>query len=247
MFKSLVTLFRGTVHDAPGTLAVRNVFAILDQQLRDCTQAVGQARKALAIAMVQKRKEQAQLERTRARIAGLEERACRALDAGEERLAAEAVEAIAYLEAEREAGEVAQETFVREAASLKKLAKSSELRLVELRRGQRIAVAAEKANCLRGDEVTSANLSAGSLEDTERTLERLRERQADFGRTREALDKLDAGTAPSSLVEHLAEAGFEPSARTTAKDILARLRQRRSRTDHDAAALDAGSFTTAEL
>ena len=226
MFKSLVTLFRGTVHDAAETVADRNVFAILDQQLRDCTQAVEQARKALAVAMAQKRKEAAQLEKTRARIADLEDRACKALDAGEEGLAGEAAEAIAYLEAEKEASEAAQEMFARETSRLKKLAKQSEMRLVELRRGQRIAVAAEKANRLRGDEVTSANLSANSLEDAERTLERLQERQADFERTSAALEELDPVTAPATVTERLAEAGFGPSVRTTAKDVLARLRQR---------------------
>lgn len=226
MFKSLVTLFRGTVHDAAETVADQNVFAILDQQLRDCTQAVEQARKALAVAMAQKRKESEQLEKTKARIADLESRACEALGAGEEGLATEAAEAIAYLEAEREAGEAAQETFCREVTRLKKLVKQSEMRLVELRRGQRIAVAADKANRLRGDEVTSANLSANSLEDAERTLRRLRERQADFERTSAALEELDGETAPASIAERLAEAGFGPSLRTTAKDVLARLRQR---------------------
>ena len=226
MFKSLVTLFRGTVHDAAETVADQNVFAILDQQLRDCTQAVEQARKALAVAIAQKRREGDQLEKTKARIADLEGRACEALGAAEEGLAAEAAEAIAYLEAEKEAGEAAQETFSRETARLKKLVKQSEMRLVELRRGQRIAVAADKANRLRGDEVTSASLSANSLEDAERTLQRLRERQADFERTSAALEELDADTAPASIAERLAEAGFGPSVRTTAKDVLARLRRR---------------------
>lgn len=226
MFKSLVTLFRGSVHEAAEAIEDRNVFAILDQQMRDCTRAVERARKALAVAMAQKEKEADQLQKTRAKIADLEDRATKALEAGEEALAEEAAEAIAYLEAEREAGEAAQETFARETARLRKLVKQSELRLVELQRGQRIAVAAERANRLRGDEITSVNLSANSLEDAEKTLARLQERQADFERTQAALDDLDASREPSSITERLADAGFGPSTRTTAQDVLARLRER---------------------
>lgn len=226
MFKSLVTLFRGTAHEVAENVKDRNVFAILDQQLRDCTRAVEQARKALAVAMAQKEKEKAHLAKTRERIADLECRAGEALDTGNEELALEAAEAIAYLEADREASEKAQATFAVETTRLRAIVKQSEMRLVELRRGQRIAVAAEKTNRLRGDEITSGCLSASSLAEAEQTLARLRERQDDFERTRTALDSLDPAISPASLSERMAEAGFGPSTRVTADDVMDRLKRR---------------------
>lgn len=228
MFKSLVTLFRGAAHDVAETVTDRNALSILDQQMRDCTLSVARARKALAVAIAQDGKEQAHIEHTRKRIADLEERAGLALDEDRQDLAAEAAEAIAYLEAECEAGETAQSTFAAEIKRLRKIVKQSELRLVELRRGQRIVVAAEKAKCLRGDEVAPSQMSINTLAEAEQTLTRLRERQKDFERTAVALEELDPSADPSSLVERFAEAGIGRPVRSTPEDVLARLKARRT-------------------
>lgn len=230
MFKTLVTLFRGAAHDMAETAADCNIFAILNQQIRDCTRALEQARKALAVAMAQQEKESGHLVELNARIADLEERATQALAGGDDALAEEAAEAIAYLEADRDAGEEAQATFARESKRLRKIVRSSEARLVELRRGQKIAVAADKANRLRGDEIAPDGRSAASLEEAERTLARLRERQQDFERTLGALETLDPATSPANLSERMAEAGFGPPARVTKNDVLERLKRRVGKT-----------------
>ena len=226
MFKTLVALFRGAAHDMAESAVDRNVFAILNQQIRDCTRALEQARKALAVAMAQQEKESVHLKEVSQRIADLEGRATHALAGGDEALAEEAAEAIAYLEADREAGEEAQATFAREGERLRKIVRNSEARLVELRRGQKIAVAADKANRLRGDEVSPDGTPAASLAEAEQTLARLRERQEDFERTIGALETLDPATSPASLSERMAEAGFGPPARVTTRDVLDRLKAR---------------------
>ena len=226
MFKSIVTLFRGTVYDMAEAVEDHNVFVILDQQLRDCTRAVDQARKALAMAMAQKEKERAHLTKINALIAGLEVRARDDLEAGEEVLAAEAAAAIAFLEAQSEAGAAAQETVTRETKRLKELVTESERRLVELRRGRRVAVAAARADRLHADDVTPVCLSAGCLEEAARALARLKVRKANLERLWLALDDIDCDTAPVSITRQLAEAGFKPSTRTTAHQILDRLGRR---------------------
>jgi phage shock protein A len=64
-----------------------------------------------------------------------------------------------------------------------------------------------------------------TLSDAEQTLKRLRERQVEAEAAELALDELD-GAAAASVSEKLAAKGFGPRLRTTADDVLQRLRSR---------------------
>ena len=97
MFRSLFTLMRGRAHDADEAFTDAHALPILQQQLRDCAQAVSAARKALALAIAQNDQETEQFERLATRIAELEERTVAALEQGQQDLAQEAAETIARL------------------------------------------------------------------------------------------------------------------------------------------------------
>ena len=58
------------------------------------------------------------------------------------------------------------------------------------------------------------------------TLNRLRQRQMEAVAAEEALDEIDASVAPARAAEHLAAAGFGPKLKTTADDVLARLKSK---------------------
>src|SRR5688572_22051999 len=103
MFKVLLTLMRSRVEMANEELVDRNALMILDQQIRDASAAFERAKKALAVAIAQDQRETARLGATRSRIADLEMRVRAALAAGDESLAREGAEAIAALEADRDA------------------------------------------------------------------------------------------------------------------------------------------------
>ena len=95
MFKTVLTLFRGTVAVAEEELQDRTALVILDQQMRDAAAAVERSKRALALAIAQDQQEGRRLEATLTRIADLEVRATAALDGGREDLAREAAQAIA--------------------------------------------------------------------------------------------------------------------------------------------------------
>ena len=61
------------------------------------------------------------------------------------------------------------------------------------------------------------------IAEAEKTLSRLRERQIETEAAEQALDLLD-DAATASVAEKLAAKGFGPRLRTTADDVLARLR-----------------------
>src|SRR6201987_1901344 len=103
MFKTVITLFRGSVAAAGEELEDRSALLILDQQMRDAAAAVARSKRTLALAIAQGQQEGRRREPTNARIADLETRAPPALEGGREDLACEAAQAIPELQAARAA------------------------------------------------------------------------------------------------------------------------------------------------
>ena len=223
MFKTVLTLFRGSVAFAEEELEDRTALLILDQQMRDAAAAVERSKRSLALAIAQDQQEGRRLDTTNARIADLEVRTTAALDGGREDLAREGAQAIANLEADRDAAMTARALFATEITRLKRHVLSAEARITELDRGRRIARASEAVRTLRRSGIEAARPYESTLPEAERTLRRLRERQMEAQAADEALFELDAATGPLAAAEKLAEQGFGPRLKSTADDVLARL------------------------
>ncbi len=170
MLKTIVTLFRGAAFRAEEEFTDRSALLILDQQIRDSAAGIERAKRALAVAIAQDEAEGKRLETTLARIADLEERAVAALGGGSDELATEAAEAIAVMEADRDAIREARATFAREIAGLKAAVRRSGQRLAELERGRRIALAAESVRRLKTGHGFGTPSGATALADAEATL-----------------------------------------------------------------------------
>src|SRR5229473_2730720 len=220
MFKTVLTLFRGSVAAAGEELEGRNALLILDQQMRDAATAVERAKRTLALAIAQDQQEGRRLDATNARIADL--------DAGREDLAREAAESIAALEADRDAAMTARTLFAAEISRLKRQVASAEARINELDRGRRIARASEAVRALRRGGVEAARPYESTLPEAENTLKRLRERQMEAQAADQALIEIDVASGPLATAEKLAEQGFGPRLKSTADDVLARLNAKRT-------------------
>src|ERR1700745_372847 len=118
MFKTAGPLCRGSGAVAAEELEDRSALLILDQQMRDAAAAVERSKRTLALAIAQDQQEGRRLDATNARIADLETRATAALEGGREDLAREAAQAIAELEAERDAAVTARTLFSTEITRL---------------------------------------------------------------------------------------------------------------------------------
>ena len=223
MFKHVFTVMRGRAARAEGEFNDAHALVILEQQLREGTAAVTSARKAVAPAIAQSHTETRTLERTEARIADLETRALAAVESGRDALAREAAEAIAILEGERDASRESLQTFERDIARLRGGLRASEHRLRELRRGQRIANAADRTARVRA---LVSDGGGDALADAESTLERLRSTQRETELAAAALDELDPERRCARVSEKLAEAGCGPAMRSSADAVLERLRER---------------------
>ncbi|NKK03630.1 PspA/IM30 family protein [Rhizobium leguminosarum bv. viciae] len=223
MFKLISILLRGRAHDAEQAFADRNAVPLLAQQIRDAAQSIQSARRSVAVAIAQNEQEKVQHAAIVARIADLENRASAALAKGNEGLAREAAEAIAYLEAERDASEKAQAQFTGAIDKLKAIVRASEARLQELQRGERLARATQEAQKL---DVVVAGPGFATLDDAEETLARLRLRQSQNELTAAALKDMEGAIRPAGIIEKLANAGFGAPLRSSADDVLARLKSR---------------------
>jgi phage shock protein A len=226
MLKTFVTLIRGAAFRAEEDLADRSALLILDQQIRDAAAGIERAKRALAIAIAQDEAEGKRLETTLIRIADLEERAVAALDGGSEELAAEAAEAIAVMEADRDALREARGTFAREIAGLKATVRKSAQRFSELERGRRIAQAAESVRRLKAGSGLASPSGSTALADAEATLHRLREKQAEDTAATNAYEALDNEPNPAAIADRLEAAGFGKRTRPTAASVLERLKQK---------------------
>jgi phage shock protein A len=230
MFKTVLTLFRGSVAAAGEELEDRSALLILDQQMRDAGTAVDRSKRTLAIAIAQDQMEGRRLDATCARIADLELRATAALDGGREDLAREAAQQIANLEADRDAAMTARTLFASEITRLKRQVAGAEARITDLDRGRRLARAAEAVRVLRRGGIEAARPYESTLPEAENTLRRLRERQVEAQAADEALVELDTASGPLATAEKLAEQGFGPRLKSTADDVLARLNAKRTQT-----------------
>src|ERR1700742_5098555 len=196
MFKTVFTLFRGTIAAAEEEVQDRSALLILDQQMRDAASAVDRAKRTLALAIAGDQQEGRRLDATNARIADLELRATAALDGGRDDLAREAAQSIAGLEADRDAAMTARTLFAQEIARLKRHVSGAESRLTELDRGRRLARASEAVRNMRRGGVEAARPYESTLPEAENTLKRLRERQMEAMAADEALIEIGAANRP---------------------------------------------------
>ncbi|UGA41928.1 PspA/IM30 family protein [Bradyrhizobium quebecense] len=228
MFKTVLTIFRGSVAAAEEELQDRTALVVLDQQMRDAAAAVDRSKRTLALAIAGDQQEGRRLEATNARIADLEVRASAALEGGRDDLAREAAQAIANLEAERDAAMTARTLFATEITRLKRHVANAEARIAELDRGRRLARASEAVRSLRRSGIEAARPYESTLPEAEATLKRLRERQMETQAADDALFEIDTASGPLVVAERLAEQGFGPRMKSTADDVLARLKARRA-------------------
>jgi hypothetical protein len=113
---------------------------------------------------------------------------------------------------------------------LKRHVANAEARLTELDRGRRIARASEAVRSLRRSGIEAARPYESTLPEAENTLRKLHERQMEAQAADEALIELDAASGPLATAEKLAEQGFGPRMKSTADDVLARLKAKRAAT-----------------
>ena len=223
MFKQLLTLVRGHSTDGSQAILDANALSLLRQQMRDAAQGVDKSRKAVAVVMAYAEREKASRNRLEVQISDLETRALDALEQDCEELASEAAVTIAHLEAERDTTHKAIEAYQTQINRLKQCLMESEACLREMKRGQHLAEANDKAQRLSG---VMPSGYTNDLKDAEKTLKRLQERQEHAEATATAMVELSVGTNAENMTARLAEAGCGAPMKPDATAVLDRLKKK---------------------
>ncbi|MEE2952847.1 MAG: PspA/IM30 family protein [Pseudomonadota bacterium] len=226
MWKAFMTLMRGEANDRAESVIDANGITILRQQIRELSAGLSRARAAEALTRNEHRREVARRDAILARIADLEARALAAIEKGEEGLSLEAAEAIAGLEADRDAAAKTIAVLEGELSRLARAIADAGRRIRELGRGLQLADAMGKTASLRRDTVTGAHHA--TLGEAEATLARLLRGAEDARAIADNLDMDDDRDPADRLSDKLAEKGCGPARRTSAESVLERLKARSS-------------------
>ncbi len=224
MLEPLITHLKSLLSGSAQTSADSRLLDAFGWNVRTAATAVRAAQSSLARAKAEQQQDRNRLRQTTATIEDLENRARNALLKGADGLALEAAEAIALLEDERAALEAAIQSFDADLATLTDQLHQAQSRLRALKRGERSAEVRDRILKARS---ISTGAGGSALVRAEEQLEDIRQNQERAQLTdREyaALDPAGGPGGPQALIGKLAGAGCGAPVRTSAQDILQRLK-----------------------
>ncbi len=223
MFRTLSTLIAGV--NARSEDRVRDAFAIelIDQKIREAETSLKAAKATLASLIQRQRSEERQRDALTSRIKDMTQRAQEALEKGCEDLASEAAQAIASMENELT---LRQETCARLGQKVLRLRHAIEAghrRIIDLKQG------AIQARAVRREQAIQSRLNStighsAATDEAEELIARVMGRDDPFEQS-EILREIDRDLGHETLTDRLAARGCGPSARTTADDVLKRLKK----------------------
>ncbi len=222
MFRTLTTLANGA--NARAEECVRDHFCIelIDQKIREAEASLKAAKFSLASLIQRERSEMRQVDAHRNRITDLMSRTKLALADGREDMAMEAAGAIAQLENELVVRRTTVERLETRILKLRHSVEAANCRIVDLKQGAIAARAAKKEADIQkhlGRHVSQDT----AFEEAEALIEQVLNRDDPFEQT-QILREIEQGLDRSDMTERLSDAGFGDPLKSTATDVLQRLR-----------------------
>lgn len=222
MFKTLATLINGA--NARGEDRVRDAFAIelIDQKIREAEGSLKAAKATLASLIQRQRAEDNMRGNLQSKVNDLTKRAQAALDDDREDMAQQAAQAIASMENELT---VRTETLARLDQKIMRLRTSIEAghrRIIDLKQGAIQARAVRREQNIQS-RMASTVRSTSSAEEAEELIGRVLGRDDPFEQA-EILSDINDSLSHDGVTNRLADAGYGDATRSTADDVLARLK-----------------------
>ena len=222
MFKTLATLIHG--QNARAEDRVRDAFAIelIDQKIRESENSLRAAKATLASLIQRQRSEQKQHAALKSRISDLTRRAQEALDNDREDMATEAARAIANMENELTGRTETLDRLDQKVMRLRSSIESGHRRIIDLKQGAIQARAVRREQNIQM-QMQRTGVTSGSVEEAEELITRVLGRDDPFERS-EILADINRDLDGGNITNRMADAGFGDATRSTADDVLARLK-----------------------
>lgn len=224
VLEKLVTAIRAEVTEAGEALVDSQALRILEQEIRDASDALNESKDALA-AMIAKQKLSAEkARRLKTDVREHEGYAVQALDKKDSKLANNVAEKIAELENDVVAEEKAGAMYTDSADKMRKAIKQAEKDLHYMK--QQVDTIKATENVQRAEAEVSKRHSGTSskLRTAMESLERIKEKQALAGAQMQAASDMAGEQKPPTLEAQLEAAGIKNPAK--AADVLERLQQK---------------------
>lgn len=222
MLSTLVTLFAGA--SARSEEQVRDAYSIelIEQKIRESEGNLKAAKVGLASLIQRERSERRQVDGISDRIIELSVRTKAALAAGREDMAAQAAQAIADMENERERR---NETLARLEGRIMQLRHSVEVsnrRIIDLKQGAIQARAVKREQGIQ--KRLSRHLGGDSpMEEADALIAKVLGQDDPFEQG-QIMNEIDRELDHKGIGDRMADEGFGPKGRSTAADVLARLK-----------------------
>jgi phage shock protein A len=222
IWKQLITMVRGSAHEAGQAVVDAKALTILDQQIRDAGAAQAKARDDLAGLSAKRRMLEKDQEALRAQYSKYEASARAAMARGDMVLAREVAARLSTLESAISTKEP-QITEMRQAEErIRTVISNSDSKIEALRREVEVVRANESVQKAQASVAASYGGAVSSLGSAADSLKRIKERQAMQDEKFRAAEELENLRTGADLDEKLKQAGLLPGA-SSADDILARL------------------------
>ena len=223
IFTKLITLFRGTAHEAGAAVVDANALKILDQEIRDADNALGRARDDLATLVARRRMIEKELQNLSDQASRYESSARAALSKGDEALAMEVAQRISELETDVTAKTPQLAEMKAAEERMHKTIATTQQRVETLRREidvVKVNDSVQRAQAAVASQGAGASARLGSAADS---LKRIKERQMVADEKFKAAGELEDRRTGADLDAKLQAAGILPG-HSSASDVLARLK-----------------------
>ena len=221
MFRTLNTLFNGV--NARAEERVRDAFALelIDQKIREAEGSLKAAKATLASLIQRQRAEDQHRQGLQSRITTLTTRAQAALKADNTDLATQAASAIAQMENELRIRDETLSRLDQKILRLRTSIETAQRRIIDLKQG------AIQAKAVRHEQTIQSRMagdhSTGSVEEAEALIAGVLQKDDPFERS-QILAEINADLSHDTLSDRMSDAGFGDATRSTADDVLKRLK-----------------------
>jgi phage shock protein A len=222
MFNTLKTLITGANARAEEQLRETYSIELITQKIREAEGNLKAAKLTLASLIQRQRAEQRQVDTLEERIRDLMARAGEALEGGREDLAQSAAQAVADIENELAVRRQTLDRLDTRILQLRQSVETASRRITDLKQG---AIAARATRREQDIQRRLRRHTGGDspAEEAEALIRDVLQRDDPFEQG-EILREIDSELSGTTIADDLADAGFGPRSRSTAADVLSRLK-----------------------
>ncbi|UTA48052.1 PspA/IM30 family protein [Simiduia sp. 21SJ11W-1] len=227
IWAKMMTALKGGINEAGEAVVDSQALRILDQELRDASEALKQSKDSLAEIIAREKLARQKGKDLSAKIEEHEGYALKALEKGDEPLAQEVAIKIADLENQLAQEQEAEADFKANADKLRQVIAQTEMNLKRMKQQVDTVKATENVQRAQAAVAERHSGSHSKMRTAMDSLERIKEKQALKAAQMAAAEEMSESSADASLQEKLEKAGIAGSAKS-ADDVLARLKAKKA-------------------